>query len=152
MKTTKRIWNKTELTIAYYIAKWDYNGLAIEEEDLVEAVIENTTVASLRFQVANFRHVLNIEGFKKEGASAEMFALAEELKDTTSTNVRKIVLKAIENSEAKIKSNQVNKENKAAMKKRDLLNALSQKNFEAEMKLRKNLGQRLTPLSNRNSQ
>jgi len=146
MKNSKRIWTKEELTIAYYIAKWDYNGLGIEEEDLVESVIGNTTVASLQFQVANFRHILGIEGFTKSDASKAMYKLVDDLANTTMTNVRKLVLAKIDKSETKIQKAKVTKVNKAANTRRDELNAESQRNFEAQMLLQRKLGRRLTPV------
>jgi len=65
----KRIWSKQELTIAYYVAKFNLNGLEnISLSELAEDVIKNTTKQSLNMQVANFRYLLDIPGHKLEDA------------------------------------------------------------------------------------
>ena len=105
-KSERRIWNNEELTIAYYITKWGYSGLDISEEDLVNGVIGNTTAASLLKQTANFRDIMNIEGFKLGNGQAQPAkeAVVEELKNMTMTQVRKLVISKIESSEESIKS------------------------------------------------
>ena len=47
----KKDWSKEELTIAYYIAKWDLSGIDATMEELALAVIGDTTVTSLDMQV-----------------------------------------------------------------------------------------------------
>ena len=95
MKNSKRMWTKEELIIAYYIAKWDYNGLQATENDLVDIAIGNTTKASLSMHVANFRYLLNIDGYKLENTSKLMDVIVEELKDKTITQVRSIANKTL---------------------------------------------------------
>ena len=34
----QRVWSQEELSIAYYIAKWDYNGLKMDEDYIVDYV------------------------------------------------------------------------------------------------------------------
>lgn len=147
MSTTKRIWTKEELTIAYYIAKWDYNGLQISEEDLVDGVIGRTTKPSLKMQIANFRYVLGIEGFKLEHASQAMKDLADELANKTVTQVRNLVVDIIVKSDTDIVKAQSSRSNKAIDKRRESLNKVSEETFQNKMRA---LGKyrNLTPVNN----
>lgn len=134
MKDAKRIWNKKELIIAYYIAKWGIHGLGVESEDLVESVIGDTTVKSLEMQISNFRFILDLPGNRLEHAGATKIKLAEELQNVTYTNIKKMVLGMINESGAKIKKAKISRNNKQTMDRRDELNARSQKNFKNKMK------------------
>lgn len=121
-KQKKRIWSKEELIIAYYISKWDLNGLNVSEDELVEAVIGRTTIPSLRMQVSNFRYLMNIEGQQLSHASEDMKELVGELQNTTVTNVRRMVLDYINLHIDKVRSVTNNKSNKIVAAKAKELN------------------------------
>jgi hypothetical protein len=133
--TPKRIWSTEELTIAYYISKWDYSGLNISEEDLVNGVICDTTVASLRMNVANFRNLLNIEGFNLDHTTKAQKQLVEDLKDVTMMQVRQSVLAKISSSFENIKEQKVVKEINKKSEKLAKANKELQAEFERKLAL-----------------
>lgn len=132
-KVEKRIWTRAELTIAYYIAKWDYNGLKVSEEDLIEAVIGDTTKRSLDMQVANFRYILGIEGYSLEHFSKAQDDVATSLQNKTITQVRRLIETIIRNSDAKISFQQNRRNNDKIEDVRKQLNTDEQNRFEAKM-------------------
>jgi hypothetical protein len=134
MKTSKRIWTNQELTIAYYMAKWNMNGIGITEQALVDGVIGNTSVGSFRMQVANFRYLLDIEGCQLTHASKKMKELCEKLSNKTMTQVRRMVIKAIKQSDVSSEYYSTKKNNEAAYKRRDELNQLSETNYQNKLK------------------
>jgi len=134
MKNSKRMWTKEELTIAYYIAKWDYNGLRATENDLVDIAIGNTTKASLNMHVANFRHLLNIDGYKLENTSKLMDVIIEELKNKTITQVRSIVNKILAGKEDKFAAAQTNRNNAKIAEGAEKANILLTLIFEKKLK------------------
>lgn len=139
MRTTKlRIWSEKELTIAYYIAKWDFNGLGVSEEDVVELIIGETTIPSLKMQIANFRFLLNIEGYQLKDVSKAMKDLADKLKDKTMSQVRKIVLEIIDEQSEIIEKAQISRNNKLANSRRDVLNQQEVLDHENKLKSWKN--------------
>ena len=144
MSKSNKIWTKEDLTIAYYIAKWDYSGLGINEDGLVE-VIGNTTKASLLKQTANFRFILGIDGYKLNGSSKNKKVLADELQNKTITQVRKIVLDAIESSDYDVQKAEGTRTNTIIKKRTDKLNEESEQAFQNKLKaLRKH--QNLKPI------
>lgn len=136
MASKKRIWSKNELIIAYYIAKWDYAGLKISEHDFVEYIIGNTSVPSLRMQIANFRHLLQLDGYKLGDASQAMKDLVKELDNKTISQVRRMIKSYVEECEESIKILTIKSGNKEVNKKRDALNAQYQINFEKELAMK----------------
>lgn len=142
MATTKRIWNKQELTIAYYIAKWDIGGLKITEQELVDYVIGRTTRPSLKMQVANFRFLLQLDGPQLEDASQAMRSLAEELSNHTVVQVRSIIFNYIDKMEDVILEQKTKGINATINKRRDELNAQLESNFLAQV-AQKSIGRRL---------
>lgn len=136
MKNSKRIWNNNELIIAYYIAKWDVNGLKMTEEELAEFVIGNTSTQSLKMQAANFRHLLGIEGYTLEDASNAQRDVVEQLKNKTVTQVRNIIFTYADSVSEQVATLKATKSNKVVNEKRDELNKLMQKNFENELKMK----------------
>ena len=134
MKSSKRIWTKEELTIAYYIAKWDLTGIDITPEELAEAVIGNTTLVSLQMQVTHFRNILNIEDSNLTGASNVMIELINEYKDYTMTQIRAQVISKIQSSISNIISHNKNKKSLEASKRVAKLNEDLNLVFENKIK------------------
>ena len=130
MKSSKRIWNKEELIIAYYIAKWGLTGIDVTPEELAESVIGDTTEASLQMQVANFRSILNIEGFQLDHTSKAQNDLINEYKNTTMTQIRAQVISKIQSSVSNIISNKKKKNALESSKRVQSLNADLQKNHD----------------------
>lgn len=143
MTTKKRIWTKEELTIAYYIAKWDYNGLQIDEGELVDGVIGRTTKPSLQMQVANFRYLLDIEGYQLEDASEAMKELVAELQNKTVTQIRHMVIDYIQSHGDEIKTASLSKNNNEARIRAKALNEQEQLNHENKLKSWAKFGRRL---------
>lgn len=143
----KRFWSTNELIIAYYIAKWDYIGLDLSEEDLIEYVIKDTTANSLKMQVANFRYLLNIEGSQLQHASKLMRQIADDLQHKTRIQVKRIIKSYVRDIDANIEIRGRKEDNKKAYKKRDELNAQYKINFENKLKAYRKRGIRLTPKS-----
>lgn len=131
----KRIWSSNELTIAYYIAKHGYTGLKISEYDFVEYIIGDTTIPSLRMQIANFRYLLNIEGYQLAagGEQPAKRKIVEELQNLTATQVRRIIKDYVLTIEDSIEIAKRNKSNKEINKRKDALNAQEQINFENKL-------------------
>lgn len=143
MSSKKRIWSKDELTIAYYIAKWGYAGLRISEYDFAEYIIGNTSIPSLKMQVANFRYLLGIDGFKLEDASKAMKDLTEELSNSTITQVRRMILNYVDSCNEKIEIEKSKSINKQVNKRRDELNEQYDNNFKAKLNMMQSQGRRL---------
>lgn len=136
MASVKRIWNDQELTIAYYIAKWDVAGLKISEKDLVQYVIGETTHTSLKMQVANFRYLLGVEGPQLQDASQSMKRLVDDLANKTMTQVRNTIFAYMEEIEASIEQLKIKGVNAQINKRRDEANAQLNKNFEAQLAIK----------------
>jgi hypothetical protein len=130
---SKRIWNNKELTIAYYIAKWDSNGLKMSKEDLAEFVITNTSIRSLDMQAANFRFLLGLEGYQLEDASVAQKNLVDELDNLTVTQVRNIIFTYADSVSDRTEELKRKSANKSVNQKRDELNAELDKNFQARV-------------------
>lgn len=97
MSNKNKVWSEKELTIAYYIAKWGFSGLqGITLEELVNYVMPDTTVGSLKMQIANFRHVLGFEERTLKDASKAMYGLHNQLKNDTMTQVRSLIVPNLE--------------------------------------------------------
>tara|TARA_R110002126_G_scaffold1823_4_gene10882 strand:+ start:381 stop:818 length:438 start_codon:yes stop_codon:yes gene_type:complete len=134
MKTSKRIWSKEELTIVYYIAKWDLSGIDISMEELAEAVIGNTTLVSLNMQVSHFKNILNIEETNLTGASNLMRELLEDYRDCTMTQIRARVISKIQSSVSNIISHKKIKASLESSKRIAKLNKASDLVFENKLK------------------
>jgi len=131
---TKRIWNTEELTMAYYIAKWDENGLKMSKEDLAEYVITNTSTQSLKMQAANFRFLLGLEGYQLEDASAAQRQLVDELDNLTVTQVRNIIFTYSDSVSDRTEELKRKSANKSVNQKRDDENAKLDEVFQAKVK------------------
>jgi len=145
MKVLKHEWSEKDLVVAYYISKWDYSGLGIDEEDLVDTVIPNTTVQSLSMQVANFRHLLNIEGYKLSDSSKLMKVIVDKYDGLSMLKVRGIVSEIIDGCDVEL--GRGIRSNKLVDKKKLELNAELERNFQAKLKLMKNMGRNLKRVS-----
>ena len=138
----KRIWNNEELTIAYYIAKWDLNGLNMTEEDLADYVIGNTSTQSLRMQTANFRHLLGLEGYSLEDASEAQKSVVDLMANKTVTQVRNIIFTYADSVSDQISANKAKKTNSKIDIRKDELNDMLQMNFENQLAM-KSMNRRL---------
>ena len=133
----KRIWNKEELTIAYFIAKWGVDPLKMSEDELVEYVIGDTTKNSLKKQVANFRYLLNLDGYKLKDYSKAMSELVDELKNETYTNVKNSIEGYITENQDKISNLLVKSSNKKIDEKKHLLNKDLDDNFNRQLEAKR---------------
>jgi len=145
MKVLKHEWSEKDLVIAYYISKWDYNGLGIDEYDLIDSVIPNSTVQSLSMQVANFRHLLNIDGYKLSDSSKLMKVIVDKYDGVPAEKVKGIVSKIIDGCDVELGRGK--RSNKAIDKKKLELNAELERNYQAKLKLMKNMGRNLKRVS-----
>jgi len=142
MSRKQRIWSEIELTIAYYIARWDYAGLKISEYEMVEYIIQDTTINSLNMQVANFRFLLGIDGRQLEDASKAMRELVNKLDGKTIVQIRRTILDYACEKDTSFSINCHKQNNKAINKKKDKLNEQYRFNFEKELE-RRSRGRRL---------
>lgn len=133
----KRIWNKEELTIAYFIAKWGVDPLKMSEDELVEYVIGDTTKNSLKKHVANFRYLLNLDGYKLKDYSKAMSELVDELKNETYTNVKNSIEGYITENQDKISNLLVKSSNKKIDEKKHLLNKDLDDNFNRQLEAKR---------------
>ena len=130
----KKDWSKEELTIAYYIAKWDLSGIDSTMEELALVVIGNTTVKSLDMQVMHFRRLLNLEENTLFANSKRMEELRKDYKDLTMTQVRKLVVSKIQSCSSDIISYNKNKAVLESSKRVEKLNAASELLFQNKLK------------------
>tara|TARA_R110000744_G_scaffold380220_1_gene500315 strand:+ start:92 stop:523 length:432 start_codon:yes stop_codon:yes gene_type:complete len=130
----KKDWSKEELTIAYYIAKWDLSGIDSTMEELALVVIGNTTVKSLDMQVMHFRRLLNLEENTLFANSKRMEELRKDYKDLTMTQVRKLVVSKIQSCSSDIISYNKNKAVLESSKRVEKLNAASELLFQNKIK------------------
>jgi hypothetical protein len=120
MSKKNKIWNEKELTIAYYIAKWGFSGLqGITLEELVNYVMPDATVGSLKMQIANFRHVLGFEERTLKDASKAMYDLHEQLKNKTMTQVRSSITPDLEVANEQIADGRIKAHNMKVRVDRD---------------------------------
>lgn len=131
----KRIWTKSELTVAYYLAKFEGRGIKLHEDEL--AGIIDTSLGSLRMQVANFRYLLNIEGWQLEHASNAMKGLIDELHGKTMTEVKRLVQSFMREKNVPKEILDRRTHNIIVNKKRDSLNAQYERNFMARLSMLK---------------
>lgn len=138
METSKkRIWSKEELTIAYFIAKWSIGPLKMSEEDLVDCVIGNTSLNSLNKQVANFRYLLNIDGYKLKDYSKAMSSLVDELQNLTYHKVREMIQLYIKSNEETINCLIIKSKNSSVNEIKDALNLNLSKNYERQLEAKR---------------
>lgn len=148
MANSKRIWNKEELTFAYYVSKYGtLNGLNMDKEEIVNYIIGDTTERSFDMQVANFNYILgHIDSYQLDATSKLQGEIVEELKNKTVTQVRDILINYAESVDDKARERKVKAKNKTANEKVAELNAISQGNFEAKLAMYAQMGRRLTPV------
>jgi len=94
----KYLWSKSDLIIAYYLAKCGIRGLNISKPELVKEVIRGTTLKSLNMQVAGFRNLLGLDGVKLNSTSQLKIELVNELSKTPNSILRQTVLNIIQSS------------------------------------------------------
>lgn len=100
-------WTKQETELAYYVTKFECNGLGLNERELCTYILGNITVNCFKFQKANFNHLLNQEGFKLDHVSKLQLEVFEECKNLTITQLREKIkpfIKSQEEKHEKIKS------------------------------------------------
>jgi len=147
MANSKRIWNKEELTFAYYVSKYGtLNGLNMSKDEIVEYVIGDTTERSFDMQVANFNYILGLGDYQLDATSRLQVEIVEELKNKTVTQVRDILINYADSIDEVVNSRRTKKNNTVANENVAALNAQEVANFEAKMKMYKSLGRRLTPV------
>lgn len=150
MSKTQRIWNKQELTIAYYASKYGtLNGLKMNKEEIVNYVIGNTSERSFDMQVANFNYLLGLDGSQLEDYSKLMVEVVEDLKNKTVTQVREIIMNYAISIDDQIAANKVAFKNCEVKTKTQLLNEELNRVYEAKLNAMARSGRRLKPL-NRN--
>lgn len=133
MKNKKRIWTKEELTLAYYSARWDMQNISHTEDEIVHGVIGNTSVASFRMQVANFRYLLNIEGYQLDHTSQAMRDLCDEYDSLSREDVGMLVMAYIDAQTSDLSSYTKSSHNKRVNNRRDRLNAQSELIFQNKL-------------------
>ena len=134
MKEQIKNWSTEELALAMYITKFGIANLGIDEVEAVD-VIGNTTMSSLKMQMANFRHILDIEGWKLDpGNQPGKQEVAEEYGNLTITQFRSKVIKFIDQRDSTLRKSKVQRTNRTISKVAKELNERSQENFEAKMK------------------
>jgi hypothetical protein len=135
MSKKNKIWNEKELTIAYYIAKWGFSGLqGITLEELVNYVMPDATVGSLKMQIANFRHVLGFEERTLKDASKAMYDLHEQLKNKTMTQVRSSITPDLEVANEQIADGRIKAHNMKVRADRDKKQAAADAIVENKLK------------------
>lgn len=143
----QRIWNQSELTIAYYASKYGtLNGLNMSKEELVNYVIGNTSERSFDMQVANFNYLLGIGDSKYTDYSKAMVQVVEDLKNKTVTQVREIILDYAISIDEQVAKRKTELQNKKVSTKTQELNEELNKNFEAKLQAMRKMGRRLTPV------
>lgn len=138
-------WTIEDLTIAYYVTKWDCKGLGIDENDIVDCVITDTTLQSLKMQMANFRHLLNIDGYKLSDSSKLMSIVVEKYDGCSMKEVQKDVSSIIDNSD--IELNRSIKANIVIDRTKQELNSKLNEQFEAKLRSMRLMGRKLTKVA-----
>lgn len=147
MPQAKRIWNKEELTFAYYVSKYGtLNGLNMTKEEIVNYLIGDITERSFDMQVANFNYILGNGDYQLDATSELQRTITDELKNKTITQVRDILITYAESKDEEFRARKIKAKNKTANEKVAELNAISNANFEAKLAMYKSLGRKLTPV------
>jgi len=132
MKNLQHEWSKNDLVIAYYMTNWDLNGLGITKEDIVDSVIPETTVNSLNMQMANFRFLLNLDGYKLSDSSNMMKEIVDEYSDKNMNQIKDVVKSIIEKCDIKVGRN--SRHNQKVNDRKTELNRISQLKYEKQLK------------------
>lgn len=91
MKSNLHEWTIGDNTIAYYIALYGTDSLRItDQKELAELVI-GSTANSLSMQVANFRYLLNLEGYTLSDYSKMQEDVVRMMSGKSWNEVRQIV-------------------------------------------------------------
>lgn len=146
MKNSKRIWSSEELTIAFYIAKYGVEQLKMDEGFIVDYVIGDTSVASLKMQVANFNELLDLDGPRLSHYSKAMVTVVENNDNKSQKDLTQEIFDFCDSRENEITARKTKVANKSVSQKTLDLNIELNKNFEAKMKNLAKMGRKLTPV------
>jgi len=143
---SKRIWSNEELTIAFYIAKYGVEQLKMDEDFIVDYVIGNTSVASLKMQVANFNELLDLDGPRLAAYSKAMVTVVDNNDNKSQKDLTQEIFNFCDTRENEIADRKTKVANKSVAQKTLDLNIELNKNFDAKMKSFAKMGRRLTPV------
>ena len=146
MKNSKRIWSNEELTIAFYIAKYGVEQLKMDEDFIVNYVIGDTTVASLKMQVANFNELLDLDGPRLTAYSKAMITVVDNSDNKSQKDLTQEIFDFCDTRENEIADRKIKVANRSVSQKTVDLNIELNRTFDAKMKSFAKMGRRLTPV------
>tara|TARA_R110000744_G_C19250537_1_gene550245 strand:+ start:616 stop:1062 length:447 start_codon:yes stop_codon:yes gene_type:complete len=146
MKNSKRIWSNEELTIAFYIAKYGVEQLKMDEDFIVDYVIGNTSVASLKMQVANFNELLDLDGPRLTAYSKAMITVVDNNDNKSQKDLTQEIFDFCDTRENEIADRKIKVANRSVSQKTLDLNIELNRTFDAKMKSFAKMGRRLTPV------
>lgn len=79
------------LEVAYYIANWNYNGLKINKEEVLEKIETKTDLKTFEGLIKDFRSTIMAKDLKSLELSENMISVHDRLKNKTVTQIRTIV-------------------------------------------------------------
>ena len=147
MKNSKRIWSNEELTIAFYIAKYGVEQLKMDEDFIVDYVIGDTTVASLKMQVANFNELLDLDGPRLTAYSKAMITVVDNNDNKSQKDLTQEIFNFCDTRENEIADRKIKVANRSVSQKTVDLNIELNRTFDAKMKSFAKMGRRLTPVN-----
>lgn len=128
----QRKWTEKELLVAYYVARFGRTGLDADDDELTEIIIPGSTIAGLNMQAANFRYLLNLDGYKLSHTSKLQEKITEEYKNKTTTQIRNELHEFFCSFEEKVESNAVKRNNCECERRKQALNTQYEENFKAK--------------------
>ena len=148
MKNSRRIWSNEELTIAFYISKYGAESLKMDEGFIVDCVIGDTSIISLKMQVANFNQLLDLEGPRLSAYSKAMVTVVDCNDNKSQKDLAQEIFDFCDLREKDIAARRIKIQNRTVSQKTLDLNIELNKNFDAKMKSLARMGRRLTPVNN----
>ena len=144
---SKRIWSNEELTIAFYIAKYGAEQLKMDEDFIVDYVIGNTSVASLKMQVMRFNELLDLDGPRLTAPTPAMAKVVNDNDNKSQKNLTQEIFDFCDTRENEIADRKTKVANRSVSQKTVDLNIELNKTFDAKMKSFAKMGRRLTPIN-----
>lgn len=112
-------WNHEDETIAYYCEKFGTDGLTIKDEtELAQSVI-GASKASLAMKKANFKHLINGEGF--EHYSVTQLEVIEKYSKLSKDELKVVVNKIISTKDLSANKKEFNKRSKDKKNEKELI-------------------------------
>lgn len=134
MKTRTKKWGKDDLLFPYIEALYGLSCLKINEEQACH-VIGDTSIGSFKMQTANFRFLLNTEGWQLDDASKAMKQMVDDLANKTKTDIMRLAKQVIRDRGFSDEIKTAVEHNEMVNRRKVRLNKMLESNYQAKLKM-----------------